>query len=135
MLSFKEWQLIDCINKQMANEFSSCLYIFQEPIAESSTDYALRKIMANNVKIEFESDDDSLSDDSLEVSDTVTGVTNITSDTILDSPDKISCALCVTRTKGNKHQQGRQGSGQQYPLLVLRKLFVKRFKSPIPFLM
>ena len=72
-----------------------------------------------NVKIE--SDDDSLSDDSLEVSDTVTGVTNLTSDTILDSPDKISCALCVTRTKGNKHQQGKQESGQQCPLL--RKLF------------
>ena len=92
--------------------------------------------MANNVKIEFESDDDSLSDDSLEVSDTVTGVTNLTSDTILDSPDKISCALCVTRTKGNKHQLlGRQGSGQQYPLLALRKLFVKRLKSSILLLM
>ena len=91
--------------------------------------------MANNVKIELESDDDSLSDDSLEVSDTVTGVTNLTSDTILDSPDKISCALCVTRTKGNKQQQGKQGSGQQYPLLALRKLFVKRLKSSILLLM
>ena len=91
--------------------------------------------MANNVKIELESDDDSLSDDSLEVSDTVTGVTNLTSDTILDSPDKISCALCVTRTKGNKQRQGRQGSGQQYPLLALRKLFVKRLKSSILLLM
>ena len=109
------------------NGFSFRLCIFQEPIAESSTDYAHREIMANNVKIE--SDDDSLSDDSLEVSDTVTGVTNLTSDTILDSPDKISCALCVTRTKGNKHQQGRQESGQQYPLLVLRKLFVGPSKA------
>ena len=112
----------DCKNN---NGFSLRLYIFQEPIAESSTDYAHREIMANNVKIE--SDDDSLSDDSLEVSDTVTGVTNLTSDTILDSPDKISCALCVTRTKGNKHQQGRQESGQQYPLL--RKLFVGSSKA------
>ena len=81
--------------------------------------------MAQNIKIE--SDDDSLSDDSLEVSDTVTGVTNLTSDTILDSPDKISCALCVTRTKGNKHQPAGQESGQQYPLLVQSKMFVKLF--------
>ena len=83
--------------------------------------------MAQNIKIE--SEDDSLSDDSLEVSDTVTGVTNLTSDTILDSPDKISCALCVTRTKGNKHQPAEgQESGQQYPLLVQsNKIFVKLF--------
>ena len=49
------------------------------------------------------SDDESISDDSLEVSETVTNMTNVTSDTILDSPEKepISCALCVTRTKGN----------------------------------
>ena len=48
------------------------------------------------------SDDESISDDSLEVSETVTNMTNVTSDTILDSPEKepISCALCVTRTKG-----------------------------------
>ena len=75
--------------------------------------------MSSNVKIE--SDEDSLSDDSLEVSDTVTRVTNLASDTILDSPDKISCALCVTRTKGNNHQPGRQESGQQTPLLIPRK--------------
>ena len=32
----------------------------------------------------------------------VTNVTNVTSDTALDSPEpKISCALCVTRSKGN----------------------------------
>ena len=89
--------------------------------------------MANNVKIELESDDDSLSDDSLEVSDTVTGVTNLTSDTILDSPDKISCALCVTRTKGNKHH--KEGREVVNSIRYLRKLFVKRLKSSILLLM
>lgn len=53
-------------------------------------------------KTEYDSDD-SLSEDSLEVSENVTNVTNVTSDTALDSPEpKISCALCVTRSKGNK---------------------------------
>ena len=81
-----------------------------------------------NTKIELESDD-SLSDDSLEVS-AATNVTNVASDTILDSPEKISCALCVTRTKGNKHlQPGRRESGQQGPLLVQRKLVDKHFET------
>ena len=113
-------QFIDCKYSIGKWILIQSLLIFQEPIAESSTDYAHWEIMANNIKIE--SDDDSLSDDSLEVSDTVTGVTNLTSDTILDSPDKISCALCVTRTKGNKHQPARQESGQQYPLLLLSQI-------------
>ena len=56
----------------------------------------------SKVKTEYDSDD-SLSEDSLEVSENVTNVTNVTSDTALDSPEpKISCALCVTRSKGNK---------------------------------
>ena len=113
-------QFIDCKYSIGKWILIQSLLIFQEPIAESSTYYAHLEIMANNIKIE--SDDDSLSDDSLEVSDTVTGVTNLTSDTILDSPDKISCALCVTRTKGNKHQPARQESGQQYPLLLLSQI-------------
>ena len=46
-----------------------------------------------------ESDNDSISDDSLEVSDIVT---NDTTETVLDAPDKdkISCALCTSRNKG-----------------------------------
>ena len=60
----------------------------------------------SHYKTEVESDD-SLSDDSLEVSEDVTNVTsitNVTSETILESPEKekISCALCVTRNKGKK---------------------------------
>ena len=44
------------------------------------------------------SSDESLSEDSLEILDTVSSKVE---ETILESPDKISCALCVTRTKGN----------------------------------
>ena len=47
----------------------------------------------------IECDNDSISDDSLEVSDIVT---NDTTETVLDTPDKdkISCALCTSRNKG-----------------------------------
>ena len=46
----------------------------------------------------IDSSDESLSEDSLEISESSKVATE---DTILESPDKISCALCVTRTKGN----------------------------------
>ena len=51
--------------------------------------------------------DESLSEDSLEVSDI--GSTRVRSETSpnIKSPDKISCALCVSRNRGNSMETVR----------------------------
>ena len=69
----------------------------------------------NNIETDS---DESLSEDSLEVSDHVSSLARPEPGPTLSSPEKISCALCVSRNKGNSMETVRS-----FAIEIARKIF------------